>query len=406
MKTVCRLAGLFVLACAAAFAAEPVLMPGVPAEFAAAAKANAARRPVVQLRLKIARNNLAKLRREPNWNVVGDKPITAASKDPHDYFSTGTYWWPDPSKPDGLPYIRRDGYVNPATTKLDNFKMQKMSRKVLQLAALAFFDGNHEAGALAAGQLRAFFLAPETRMNPHLKYSQAIPGRCDGRPEGLIDAYMLFDTIDAIAMLKASGDLSDADYAALQAWFGAFGRWLETDPMSERDRDTSHNHGLAWQLMVIACAEFSGDRQTALAHARKMPELICRAIRGDGVMPAEAARPTSWDYHMFAMGMVMRHCAVLRRLGIDLLAPDSESGKRIRATLDMMAKIIPDKQWPLKQVQPIRLDYMGGLLMRMHALTGEEKWLEPYKKLEVPRADMIAELFFSPDGLYGHDRKP
>ncbi len=25
--------------------------------------------------------------------------------------SVGPYWWPDPSKPDGLPYIRRDGEV-------------------------------------------------------------------------------------------------------------------------------------------------------------------------------------------------------------------------------------------------------------------------------------------------------
>ena len=381
-------------------------IPGVPAEFAAVAKANLAKRPALKLRLRISRASLPKLRAQPNWNVVEDKPITAASKDPHDYFSTGTYWWPDPAKPDGLPYIRRDGYINPATTKLDNYKVQQMRLKVLPLAALAYFEGDREAGKIAVGQLKKFFLDPKTRMNPNLKYSQAIPGRCDGRPEGLIDAYMFADVIDAAAMLRASGDLSDAEYDGLRQWFGEFGRWLETDPMSMRDRDASHNHGLAWQLMVILCAEFSGDRATALEHARKIPGLIVRAIREDGVMPAEAARPTSWDYHMFAMGMVMRLCAALRPLGIDLLAPDSESGKRIRLTLDMMAKIIPDKKWPLQQVQPIRLDYMGGLLMRMHTMTGEAKWLEPYRRLEVPRADMIAELFFSPDGLWGHDRKP
>ena len=33
--------------------------------------------------------------------------------DKHDYLSFGSYWWPDPDKPDGLPYIRRDGGVNP-----------------------------------------------------------------------------------------------------------------------------------------------------------------------------------------------------------------------------------------------------------------------------------------------------
>ena len=32
---------------------------------------------------------------------------------PNDFYSNGDYWWPDPSKPDGLPYIQRDGESNP-----------------------------------------------------------------------------------------------------------------------------------------------------------------------------------------------------------------------------------------------------------------------------------------------------
>ena len=32
---------------------------------------------------------------------VMDKPVTPASGDKHDYMSRATYWWPDPSKPDG-----------------------------------------------------------------------------------------------------------------------------------------------------------------------------------------------------------------------------------------------------------------------------------------------------------------
>jgi hypothetical protein len=34
---------------------------------------------------------------------------------PHDFFSEGDYWWPDPKNPSG-PYVRRDGESNP-----DNF---------------------------------------------------------------------------------------------------------------------------------------------------------------------------------------------------------------------------------------------------------------------------------------------
>src|SRR5262245_17435085 len=49
--------------------------------------------------------------------ALATKPISVTQKsallpptnDKHDYFSLSPYWWPDPSKPDGLPYIRRDG---------------------------------------------------------------------------------------------------------------------------------------------------------------------------------------------------------------------------------------------------------------------------------------------------------
>ena len=44
---------------------------------------------------------------------VMDKVLTPVSKSKHDYMSMGPYWWPDPNKPDGLPYIRKDGERNP-----------------------------------------------------------------------------------------------------------------------------------------------------------------------------------------------------------------------------------------------------------------------------------------------------
>jgi alginate lyase len=44
---------------------------------------------------------------------VMDKKRVPPSGDKHDYVSMGPYWWPDPTKPNGLPYIRRDGERNP-----------------------------------------------------------------------------------------------------------------------------------------------------------------------------------------------------------------------------------------------------------------------------------------------------
>ena len=44
---------------------------------------------------------------------VMDKTITPPSGDRHDYMSQAPYWWPDPAKSDGKPYIRKDGERNP-----------------------------------------------------------------------------------------------------------------------------------------------------------------------------------------------------------------------------------------------------------------------------------------------------
>ncbi|MFP4367259.1 MAG: alginate lyase family protein, partial [Bacteroidales bacterium] len=41
------------------------------------------------------------------------KKMVPPSGSKNDYMSMGPYWWPDPEQPDGLPYIRRDGEVNP-----------------------------------------------------------------------------------------------------------------------------------------------------------------------------------------------------------------------------------------------------------------------------------------------------
>jgi hypothetical protein len=40
---------------------------------------------------------------------VMQKTQLPPSGDRHDYLSIAPYWWPDSTKPGGLPYIRRDG---------------------------------------------------------------------------------------------------------------------------------------------------------------------------------------------------------------------------------------------------------------------------------------------------------
>ncbi len=53
---------------------------------------------------------------------------------PHDFYSEGDYWWPDPSD-STKPYVRRDGETNPANFDAHRAAMRRLSMIVPALVA-------------------------------------------------------------------------------------------------------------------------------------------------------------------------------------------------------------------------------------------------------------------------------
>jgi hypothetical protein len=127
-------------------------------------------------------------------------PLAPQRRRSHDFFSEGDYWWPDPKNPDG-PYIQRDGLTNP-----DNFVdhrqyLMRLSVEVPALAAAWILTREKKYAAHAAAHLRAWFIDPATRMNPNLRYAQAIHGRFTGRGIGIIDTIHLVEVAHSIPTL-------------------------------------------------------------------------------------------------------------------------------------------------------------------------------------------------------------
>ncbi|MEQ8836088.1 MAG: alginate lyase family protein, partial [Lacipirellulaceae bacterium] len=107
------------------------------------------------------------------------------SGDKHDYLSFSRYWWPDPAKPDGLPYIRHDGKVNNALRRRgDRDQIGKLSLSVEVYALAAYLFDEEKYANHAVKLIRTWFLDPKTKMNPHMKFGQGVPGRADGRGVG------------------------------------------------------------------------------------------------------------------------------------------------------------------------------------------------------------------------------
>ena len=126
---------------------------------------------------KVSEAALAGLRKEADEILtqpmlrVTDKRLKAISGNSHDYMSMGRYWWPNPDTPNGLPYIRRDGYSNPDAN--DGIVPSKIYARIRTLALAAFYfeDKRTEYADYANRQLYDWFVNPETYMSPHAKYA-------------------------------------------------------------------------------------------------------------------------------------------------------------------------------------------------------------------------------------------
>ena len=172
-----------------------------------------------------------------------EKPITITSYHSdrsagglHDYFSEADYFWPDPKNPDG-PYINRDGESNPGNFNDHRLALIRLSLQVPALTAAWIITGQKKFAAKAAEHLRAWFVDPETLMNPNLEYAQAVHGRSTGRNYGIIDTLHLVEVAQSVAVLAPSSVLSSSDRATVLAWFAKYTEWLTQSERGHQERD-------------------------------------------------------------------------------------------------------------------------------------------------------------------------
>lgn len=94
--------------------------------------------------------------KQPNLSVMM-KEKTAISGNKHDYYSQARYFWPDPAKPDGKPYISRDGISNPELNKLDRNRLGSMADNVTALSLAWYFSNDERYAQKAVEQLQYGF---------------------------------------------------------------------------------------------------------------------------------------------------------------------------------------------------------------------------------------------------------
>jgi hypothetical protein len=284
---------------------------------------------------------------------VLDSPGVAASGDPHDYFSQGPYWWPDPAKPGGLPYLQRDGQVNPESrTNGDMPAFRRTCESVHTLGLAWFFTADERYARQAAELTRVWFLAPATRMNPNFQHAQGIPGISPGRGTGLIEARHLMLLDDGLALLAGSSAWPATDAAALRGWLEEFYRWLTTSRNGTDESGASNNHGSWYDAQVAHLALVLGrtDDAKAIVIAARTKR-IARQIEPDGSQPEELRRTRSLNYVLFNLEALTLLARLGGHVGVDLWQFTTPDGRSLRAAIRVVAPYVdPQKEWPKKDV--------------------------------------------------------
>jgi len=354
-----------------------------PVHLAATKAAIARKDPAVQAAWDALRADADKALSVTRFSVV-DKPVTPPSGDKHDYTSQAPYFWPDPGRPDGRPYIRKDGVRNSEIDKItDHRAIDGLVASTQTLGLAYYFGGDERYAEKAASLLRAFYLDPATRMNPNLQYAQFIPGVNSGRGIGLIETRGFTRVVDAIGLIAGSRAWRTEDDGGVRDWFAAFLKWMRESENGRDEAAANNNHGTYYDLQVVSFALFLDRRDLAtevLERAKR--RRIAVQIEPDGRQPLELARTNGWSYSTGNLDGLTEIATLGDRAGVDLWHDATADGRSIRKAILFLAPYaLGDKKWDFEQINAFNGSSMFAVLRRAAAHYDDAEFRAVVKRL-------------------------
>lgn len=292
--------------------------------------------------------------KSPNFSVMM-KEKTAISGDKHDYYSQARYFWPDPTKPDGKPYINRDGVSNPELNKLDRNRLGAMADNVTILSLAWYFSNDERYAQKAVEQLQVWFLNKATLMNPHLKYAQVAPGHGndEGRSFGIIDTYSFVEMLEGVQLLETSAVFSKKDQKSLKTWFEKLLKWILSSRQGMEESNQKNNHSTAYDAQAIAFALYTGNSKLAKSILQQVPEKrIYKQIEPDGKQKEELWRTLAFGYSEYNLQHLIDIATMAQKLNVPLHQATSKDGRNIYKAADYLKGFLGKdvSAWPYKQI--------------------------------------------------------
>lgn len=304
-------------------------------------------------RLIAAANHALKL---PDLSVT-EKGMTPPGGSKHDYLSLSAYWWPDPAKSDGLPWVRRDGRVDPASknNQSDGVRLEAFTARVQNLTLAWYFSGQQRYADKASSMLRTWFITPQTRMEPNLNYAQGVPGIAAGRNAGVLDGrYFSTRIVDSLLLLRGNPAWSDDDERQMQQWMQHYLHWLRTSPLAIKESKTKNNHGNWYATQVAGIAWYLNQPELIKQMVALTESKMETQLQPDGTQPLELARTRSFHYSYFNLQAISLLAVLAQKSGQDVWHYRTANGSGLIKALDYMAQYSDNvKPWPYKSLDRI-----------------------------------------------------
>ena len=321
------------------------------------------------------------------------KPVSVMSKtdlppsgDKHDYMSIAPYWWPNPNTANGVPYVRRDGEINPEVKNFpDKVVLPGLSASIYHLALAYYFTGKEAYATHATKLIKVWFLDTATRMNPNLKYAQSVKGVTNGRAEGVIDTRHFMHIMDGIQLLKASSVWTAKDQAGMEAWVKDFIQWLGSSTIGIEEMNAPNNHGVWYDAQLLAYAGFMRDTNLIKTIYTRVMNRLDKEMDAQGSFPLEMKRTTSLHYSVFILNAYSSLATRFQQHGLDLWNSKTASGKSLKKGFDfILPYLLKKQQWTGPQINEFKQAEAIPLLNKAITQYGCASCADEMKRLAGP----------------------
>ena len=260
-------------------------------------------------------------------------PSPAVTGDPHDFYSEGPYWWPDPENPDG-PYIKRDGEFNPDRFNYHMEDMVSMCDAVSILCQAGLYLEKEEYLDKAAEFIKVWFIDEETKVNPHMECGQAIRGVCDGRGIGIIDTSNYIRVIYGADILQSVGYHKDV-VSELKKWFVQYTTWLINSEKGIEEKNFFNNHSNWWNTQVAVFSAFTGDYHLLnMCFDSFKNRILSEQTDTEGKFIDEITRTRSYHYTLYNMDACVIIAEVAHHTFDDLWNYETSDGKSLKKCIE------------------------------------------------------------------------